>query len=74
MNSIAAIRKALLAIGISLLSLSAILLLGILFKWLPADMLQVGGHSSLRGIGSMAVAGCLLAALGSDDDSMRKDQ
>jgi hypothetical protein len=53
--------------GVLLLGLSAILLLGVLFKLLPVDFLKVAGHSGLRGIGSIAVAGCLLAALGSDD-------
>lgn len=66
-NSTSAVRRALLVSGILLLGLSAILLLGVLFKLLPADSLKFAGHSGLRGIGDIAVAGCLLAALGSND-------
>jgi hypothetical protein len=66
-SSTSAVRKALFVSGILLLGLSAILLLGVLFKLLPADSLKFAGHSGLRGIGDIAVAGCLLAALGSND-------
>jgi hypothetical protein len=61
-------RRALWVAGILLLGLSAILLLGVLTGLLPAHALDIAGHSALRSIGSIAVAGCLLAALGSDDD------
>lgn len=67
LSSASAIRRALLVFGILLLGLSAVLLLGVLFKLLPADVVKVAGHSGLRAIGAIAVAGCLLAALGSDD-------
>lgn len=60
-------RKALLIVGVLLLGVAAILLVGVLSNLLPADVVAVAGHSGLRGIGSIAVIGCLLAAIGSDD-------
>jgi len=68
MDLVSRIRKALLVAGISLLSISAILLFCVLAKLLPADALALAGHSSLREICSIAVAGCLLGALGSQND------
>jgi len=63
-----AIRSALLVLGVVLIALSAILCLAVLTNLMPADAVAVAGHSGVRGIGGIAVAGCLLAALGSDDD------
>lgn len=67
MSSTSAARRASLVIGVLLLGLSAVFFLCVLFKLVPANFFEVGGHSGLRGIGAIAVAGCLLAAIGSDD-------
>ena len=42
-------------------------LLGGMLGLLPTDVAQVAGYSGLRVIGSVAVGGCLLAAIGSAD-------
>lgn len=68
MSAAGAIRRALLVSGILLIGLSAIMFVGVLTHLLPADAIQIAGHSGVRGIGGIAVAGCLLAAFGSYDD------
>lgn len=67
MSTRGGVRKALLVVGVSMLGLAAILLIGVVSNLLPADVAAVAGHSGLRGIGGIAVMGCLLAAVGSDD-------
>ena len=67
MSTRGGVRKALLVVGVSMLGLAVILLIGVSSNLLPADMVAVAGHSGLRGIGGIAVMGCLLAAVGSDD-------
>ena len=42
-------------------------LLGGMLGLFPTDVAQVAGYSGLRVIGSVAVGGCLLAAIGSAD-------
>lgn len=61
----AVIRKTLLIVGIGLLVPSALWLIGGLLSLVPTDAAAFAGQSGLRSIGSVAVAGCLLAALGS---------
>lgn len=58
------IRRALRIAGIGLICLAAIWFLGGLTGLLPIDAAAFGGHSAIRGIGSIAVVGCLLAAIG----------
>ena len=57
--------NALLFAGVSLLFPSLIWLVGGFLGVLPTDSAAIGGYSGLRVIGSVAVAGCLLAAIGS---------
>lgn len=63
-NSKNQIRRAFRIAGIGLICLAAIWLLGGLTDLLPIDVAAFGGHSAIRGIGSIAVVGCLLAAIG----------
>lgn len=57
----------LLLAGVVLLVPAALWLLGGMLGLLPTDAAQVAGYSGLRVIGSVAVGGCLLAAIGSAD-------
>lgn len=57
----------LLIAGISLLVPAVIWLVGGMLNVLPTDMAAIAGHSGLRVIGSVAVVGCLLAAIASAD-------
>jgi hypothetical protein len=38
-----------------------------MFDFVPTEMAAIAGYSGLRVIGSVAVGGCLLAAIGSAD-------
>lgn len=58
------IRRAFRIVGIGLICIAAIWFLGGLTDLLPIDAAAFGGHSAIRGIGSIAVVGCLLAAIG----------
>lgn len=51
-------------IGIVLLAIAALLFLGGLTGLVPVFETKVFGQSGLRGLASIAVAGCLLAAIG----------
>lgn len=53
--------------GVVLLLPAALWLLGGMLGLFPTDVAQVAGYSGLRVIGSVAVGGCLLAAIGSAD-------
>ena len=68
MSSVGTTRKVLFFSGIALLGLSAVLLVSVLFKLIPMAAIDMVGHAGLRGIGGIAVFGCLLAAIGSNDD------
>ena len=68
MNSAGTMRKALFFSGISLLGVAVVLLVGVLANLIPLAAIDIVGHAGLRGIGGIAVFGCLLAALGSNDD------
>jgi hypothetical protein len=60
-----AFNKWLVVFGACVAAVSALWLLGGLAGLLPTQFVAVGGESGLRMIGSFAVAGCLLAAVGS---------
>jgi hypothetical protein len=68
MSAAGTVRKALLFSGVTLLGLAAILLIGVLANLIPVAAIDIVGHAGLRGIGGIAVFGCMLAALGSNDD------
>jgi len=57
----------LLFVGVSLLVPAVLWLVGGMLNFLPTDVAAIAGYSGLRVIGSVAVAGCLLAAIGSND-------
>lgn len=59
--------RALLGVGVILLAPATIWLLGGMLGLLPTDGAAIAGYSGLRVIGSVAVSGCLLAAIGSAD-------
>ncbi len=65
MNGIARYRRWLLVVGIILLVPSLLLLFGEMSGMLTNDLLPDFLQFSLRSLGSFAVAGCLLAAIGS---------
>lgn len=54
--------------GIALLVTAAALFLGGVLGLLPVFETSVFGQSGLRGLASLAVAGCLLAAIGFWED------
>jgi hypothetical protein len=53
--------------GIALLVPAALWLIGGMLNVVPTEMAAIAGYSGLRVIGSVAVGGCLLAAVGSAD-------
>ncbi len=59
--------KSLMFAGIALLVPAVTWLLGGFLGLLPTDVADIAGYSGLRVIGSVAVGGCLLAAIGSAD-------
>jgi hypothetical protein len=59
--------RCLLFTGVSLLVPSALWLIGAMLNVVPTEMAAIAGYSGLRVIGSVAVGGCLLAAVGSAD-------
>ncbi len=67
MNTKRLLLKALLFAGVALLVPSVIWLFGGFLGLLPTDVAAIAGYSGLRVIGSAAVGGCLLAAIGSAD-------
>jgi hypothetical protein len=59
--------KALTVVGVALLIPALLWLIGGMLQILPTEMAAIGGYSGVRVIGSLAVGGCLLAAIGSVD-------
>lgn len=51
--------------GTGLIMGAALWLLSVFLGWLPMEAASVAWHTGLRAIGGMAVAGCMLAAIGS---------
>lgn len=60
-------RKTLVILGILLLAVSGALWVGSLFGIISMESLAIGQQSGLRTLAGGAVAGCLLAAIGSWD-------
>lgn len=60
-------RKTLVVLGILLLAVSGILWVGSLLGIISMESLAIGQQSGLRTLAAGAVAGCLLAAIGSWD-------
>ena len=58
-------RRFLVALGVTLVVPSVTWLIGGLLEIVPTDAVAIAGHSGLRAIGSIAVAGCMLGAIGS---------
>lgn len=61
-------RKVCVFAGVGLLLLSVILFVSSLFGVFGLESLAVLGHSGIRTLASIAVAGCLLAAIGFYDE------
>ncbi|MHC4374081.1 MAG: hypothetical protein ACYTBY_08490 [Planctomycetota bacterium] len=57
-------RRVLVLLGLVFIVVSIFLLFGRLAGLLPSDFLNLFGQSELRSIAGLAVAGCLLAAIG----------
>jgi hypothetical protein len=64
----AGLCKALLLSGIAILALSFLLFLGCLVGILEFHSFSLFGNSGLRSLASIAIIGCLLAAVGSWND------
>lgn len=62
------LRKACVLIGIGLLILSLILFFSSIFGVFEFEFFAVMGHSGIRTLAAIAVAGCLLAAVGYFDE------
>lgn len=58
------ISKIIITIGILLLTSSALLFFGVLLGLIDVESLSFLGHSGLRTIGSIAVAGCIMLSIG----------
>ncbi len=61
-------RRFLVVLGVTLIVPSLTWLVGGLAGILPTDFVAFAGHSGLRAIGGIAVAGCVLGAIGSWDN------
>jgi hypothetical protein len=59
--------RGLLVIGTALLVPAFLWLIGGILNLVPTELAAIGGYSGLRVLGSVAVGGCLLAAIGSAD-------
>lgn len=58
------IRKVFAIFGVSLLILATLMLISTLVGIFELDYFEFFGHSGLRTVAAIAVAGCLLAAFG----------
>jgi hypothetical protein len=61
-------RKVLVLAGVALIVLSVILSASTLFGVLELESFAVLGHSGIRTLAGIAVAGCMVAAIGSFDE------
>lgn len=61
-------RKVFVFTGVGLIVLSVILSIGTLLGVLELESFAVLGHSGIRTLAGIAVAGCMLAAIGSFDE------
>jgi hypothetical protein len=62
------LRKVLLVSGTIILAFSFLLFLGCLIGFLNFETFSLFGNSGLRNLASIAITGCLLAAIGSWND------
>ncbi|MDD9891280.1 MAG: hypothetical protein OXU66_12530 [Gammaproteobacteria bacterium] len=60
-------RKLMVYLGIALIIVAALMSLSVLVGWVEIYRYDLLGHSGLRTIAGVAVAGCLLAAIGYND-------
>lgn len=67
MNANRGLLRVLRVTGITLLVPAVVWLIGGMLHVVPTEMAEFAGYSGLRLIGSVAVGGCLLAAIGSAD-------
>lgn len=63
-SQLSRIRKVFAILGISLLFLAALMLISTLVGVIEFEYFEFFGHSGLRTVAAIAVAGCLLAAFG----------
>ncbi len=68
MNSRSPFRRAMVFAGILMIVSATIWLVGGVAGMLPIEGVEVAGHSGIRAIAGMAVAGCVLAAIASWDN------
>jgi hypothetical protein len=61
-------RKVFIFTGVGLIALSVILSIGTLVGVLELESFAVLGHSGIRTLAGIAVAGCMVAAIGSFDE------
>jgi len=61
-------RKVLVFAGVALIVLSVILLMSTLLGVSELESFAVLGHSGVRALAGIAVAGCMMAAIGSFDE------
>lgn len=59
--------RGLLIAGIALLFPALLWLIGGMLNVVPTEVAAIAGYSGIRVIGSVAVGGCVLAAIGSAD-------
>lgn len=59
------LRRVILLIAVLLILSSSVWLIGGMLGFLSTEVVVVGGQSGLKTIGSISVAGCLLAAIAS---------
>lgn len=59
--------RGLLLVGLALLVPAVLWLIGGMLNMVPTELAAVAGYSGVRVIGSVAVGGCILAAIGSAD-------
>ena len=63
-SQLSRIRKVFAILGVSLLFLAALMLISTLVGVIEIEYFEFFGHSGLRTVAAIAVAGCLLAAFG----------
>tara|TARA_B100001142_G_scaffold94948_1_gene96764 strand:+ start:856 stop:1230 length:375 start_codon:yes stop_codon:yes gene_type:complete len=63
-SQLSRIRKVFAILGVSLLFLAALMLISTLVGVIELEYFEFFGHSGLRTVAAIAVAGCLLAAFG----------
>lgn len=67
-EKLSGLRKSCVFIGVGLLALSIVLLISVLIGLFELESLAALGHSGMRSLAGIAVAGCVLAAIGYYDE------